>query len=112
MVMYAGKPVEYGSADELIYQPLHPYPWGLVDSLPRHDISKKGTLHPIEGQPPSLIDVPSGCAFHPRCPYATELCKSEIPPLRDMGGGHLAACHSVGDANFVRRTLRSDGEVA
>jgi oligopeptide transport system ATP-binding protein len=67
MVMYAGKQVEYGKTDDVFYRPLHPYTWGLLDSLPRHDIDEKGDLCPIEGQPPSLIDIPSGCAFHPRC---------------------------------------------
>ena len=100
MVMYAGKQVEYGKADEVFYRPLHPYTWGLLASLPRHDVDEKGTLLPIEGQPPSLIDVPPGCAFHPRCPYAQERCKREIPELREVAPAHLTACHFAGQAGF------------
>jgi len=112
MVMYAGKQVEYGTAEEVFYEPLHPYTWGLLDSLPRHDIDEKGTLLPIEGQPPSLIDVPTGCSFHPRCPYAQDVCKVKTPELRDIKGGHLAACHFSGSAEFQRRQARNSGGVA
>ena len=113
MVMYAGKQVEYGSAHDVFYQPCHPYTWGLLDSLPRHDIDEKGTLLPIEGQPPSLIDVPSGCAFHPRCPYARERCVKESPVLREITSGHLAACHFAGEDGFVRgEAVPVTGEVA
>lgn len=113
MVMYAGKQVEYGSAHDVFYQPQHPYTWGLLDSLPRHDIDEKGTLLPIEGQPPSLIDVPSGCAFHPRCPYAQDRCVKESPELREITAGHLAACHFAGEDGFVRgEAVPVTGEVA
>lgn len=112
LVMYAGKQIEYAPADDLFYRPLHPYTWGLLDSLPRHDIIAKGTLCPIEGQPPSLIDVPSGCAFHPRCPYAQPRCSAEVPELRDLGGGHRAACHFAGEPDFLRRCMTPNGEVA
>ena len=112
MVMYAGKQVEYGTAEEVFYEPLHPYTWGLLDSLPRHDIDEKGTLLPIEGQPPSLIDVPSGCSFHPRCPYAQDVCKVRTPELRDIKDGHLAACHFSGNDEFKRRQARNSGGVA
>jgi oligopeptide transport system ATP-binding protein len=112
MVMYAGKQVEYGTAEEVFYEPLHPYTWGLLDSLPRHDIDEKGTLLPIEGQPPSLIDVPTGCSFHPRCPYAKDICKVETPELRDIDGGHLGACHFIGEPGFKRGQARPNGGVA
>ncbi|MEA5075362.1 MAG: ABC transporter ATP-binding protein [Coriobacteriia bacterium] len=113
MVMYAGKQVEYGSAHDVFCQPRHPYTWGLLDSLPRHDIDEKGTLLPIEGQPPSLIDVPSGCAFHPRCPYAQDRCVKESPELREITPGHLAACHFAGEDGFVRgEAVPVTGEVA
>ncbi|HZL05273.1 MAG TPA: oligopeptide/dipeptide ABC transporter ATP-binding protein, partial [Coriobacteriia bacterium] len=112
MVMYAGKQVEYGSADVVFYEPSHPYTWGLLDSLPRHDVDEKGTLMPIEGQPPSLIDVPSGCAFHPRCLYAKDICVTDCPLLRDVGDGHLAACHFAGEPGFTRGTAPRSGEVA
>ena len=92
MVMYAGRPVEIGSRDEVFRQPLHPYTWGLLESIPRVD--QKGTrLIPIAGSPPSLIRVPSGCPFHPRCPHRFEPCDKDIPELLDRGGGHPDACH-------------------
>ncbi|MDI6901493.1 MAG: ABC transporter ATP-binding protein [Anaerosomatales bacterium] len=100
MVMYAGKPVEFGTADEVFYKPLHPYTWGLLDSLPRHDVSEKGTLEPIQGQPPSLIRVPRGCSFHPRCPYARVKCVKEVPELVPVEGGHASGCHFSVDPSF------------
>ncbi|MDZ4063797.1 MAG: ABC transporter ATP-binding protein [Coriobacteriia bacterium] len=109
MVMYAGKQVEYGSADEVFYKPLHPYTWGLLDSLPRHDIDEKGELCPIKGQPPSLINVPAGCAFHPRCPYAKEICRTTTPELRAIDRSHAAACHFAGDGGFVRGDMACAG---
>ncbi|MDF1541568.1 MAG: ABC transporter ATP-binding protein [Anaerosomatales bacterium] len=112
MVMYAGKQVEYGKADGVFYTPRHPYTWGLLDSLPRHDIDEKGALLPITGQPPSLINVPAGCAFHPRCPYAKDVCTTGTPVLTDVGEGHLSACHFSNDPEFDRRASQHPGEVA
>jgi len=112
MVMYAGRQVEYGSADEVFYNPLHPYTWGLLDSLPRHDIDEKGHLQPIVGQPPSLVNVPAGCAFHPRCPFAQDICRTHVPELKDIETGHLSACHFADDPTFRRGTARAPGEVA
>ena len=92
MVMYAGKAAEIGSRDEVFNSPLHPYAWGLLESIPQVD--QKGTrLVPIEGLPPSLIFVPPGCPFHPRCPHRFEPCDKEVPALIDRGGGHPEACH-------------------
>jgi len=105
MVMYAGKQVEYGTTDDVFYRPLHPYTWGLLDSLPRHDISDKGELCPIKGQPPSLIDIPSGCAFHPRCPYAKDVCHTTVPPLIEIEPGHSSACHFSSDPGFRRDAM-------
>jgi len=102
LVMYAGKPVEYGCCNEVFYRPLHPYTWGLMDSIPRHDVTEKEELCPIKGQPPSLIRVPSGCSFHPRCPYAEDICRSEVPELRLIEGDHRAACHFAGNEGFDR----------
>ncbi|GAB4275555.1 MAG: ABC transporter ATP-binding protein [Coriobacteriia bacterium] len=104
LVMYAGRPVERGTAHEVFYESGHPYTWGLLDSLPRHDVDEKGELEPIPGQPPSLIAVPPGCAFHPRCAYAKDICRREVPAPRDLGGGHQAACHFAGEPGFVRGT--------
>ncbi len=96
LVMYAGKVVEYGSATDLFDRPQHPYTWGLLGSMPRLDRARADRLMPIKGTPPSLINVPSGCAFHPRCPYA-ELnggrSTDEVPALREAAPGHLVACH-------------------
>jgi peptide/nickel transport system ATP-binding protein len=91
MVMYAGRAAELGTRDQIFHQPLHPYAWGLLESIP--NIDQKGTrLLPIEGSPPSLINKPPGCAFHPRCPHRFERCDKEVPDLTDRGGDHLDAC--------------------
>jgi oligopeptide transport system ATP-binding protein len=103
LVMYAGKAVEYGSATDVFYSPHHPYTWGLMDSLPRHDVDDKGTLCPINGQPPSLIHVPSGCAFRTRCAFAKEVCAQATPPLVEVGPGHTAACHFALDREWVAK---------
>ena len=92
MVMYAGRPVEIGSRNETFTKPLHPYTWGLLESIPHVDM-KGLRLLPITGSPPSLIRVPAGCAFHPRCPHRFEPCDKERPDLIDRGGGHPEACH-------------------
>lgn len=92
MVMYAGRAVELGSREDIFTRPLHPYTWGLLESIPH--IGKKGhRLVPIEGSPPSLIHVPPGCPFHPRCPHRFEPCDKDVPQLVDRGGGHPDACH-------------------
>lgn len=108
LVMYAGRPVEYGTCDEIFYQPSHPYTWGLMDSIPRHDITEKSALHPIKGQPPSLIDAPDACSFAPRCPYAQDICRTKTPETRQLGGMHSAACHFAGDPEFVRSSDRTE----
>ena len=97
MVMYAGREVERGDVEPIFYEPQHPYTEGLLASLPRLDrrSDKASRLHRISGQPPSLIAVPPGCPFHPRCPHADVpgRCVDERPELRDVGGGHWTACH-------------------
>jgi len=96
MVMYAGRAVEVGARDQLFRNPQHPYTWGLLESIPQVD--QKGTrLIPIEGAPPSLINRPSGCAFHPRCPHRFDPCDKEVPDLKDRGGGHPDACYLTAD---------------
>lgn len=95
LVMYAGKVVESGTVDEVLLHPAHPYTRGLLASMPR-GVQEGRRLMRIAGQPPSLIDVPSGCAFHPRCPFAglPEPCASAVPLLRSTTvEGHDAACH-------------------
>lgn len=103
LVMYAGRPVEFGTADEIFYHPLHPYTWGLMRSIPEPDMYEKKPLTPIDGNPPSLVNLPSGCSFHPRCPYATKLCKTTLPPLYETKTGHYARCHYADDAAFVKK---------
>ena len=92
MVMYAGRPSELSSREEVFSLPLHPYTWGLLESIPHVD-SRGTRLVPIMGSPPSMIHVPSGCPFHPRCPHRFEPCDKEVPELIDRGGGHPESCH-------------------
>jgi oligopeptide/dipeptide ABC transporter ATP-binding protein len=92
MVMYAGRSMELGTRDAVFGDPLHPYSWGLLESRPRVD-QKGERLVPIEGSPPSLIRVPPGCPFHPRCPHRFSPCDKEVPAFKDRGGGHPEACH-------------------
>jgi peptide/nickel transport system ATP-binding protein len=96
LVMYAGRCVEYGSAQSVFREPQHPYTWGLLGSMPRLDRDRSERLLPIKGTPPSLINVPEGCPFHPRCAFAElngGLSESERPDLRDVGDSHKIACH-------------------
>jgi peptide/nickel transport system ATP-binding protein len=97
IVMYAGRAVEVGGVDQIFYEPQHPYTLGLLASLPRLDEERRDVrLHRIKGQPPSLVHVPPGCAFHPRCEFARmpDPCSTEVPELRALGElDHVAACH-------------------
>ena len=103
MVMYAGKAAEFGDTDDIYYKPLHPYTWGLLSSIPRLDEEQQERLSPIRGLPPSLIQVPPGCAFHPRCPYRFEPCDRDVPELLPVDGHHAAACHlSLADKERIR----------
>ncbi|WP_312859978.1 ABC transporter ATP-binding protein [Pseudonocardia bannensis] len=93
LVMYAGKPVEVGTAEEVFYTPRMPYTLGLLGSLPRLD-RPAARLTPIAGSPPSMVDLPPGCPFAPRCPLAAASCTESEPELQTAtGAGHLAACH-------------------
>ncbi|MBV8301013.1 MAG: ABC transporter ATP-binding protein [Candidatus Dormibacteraeota bacterium] len=93
-VMYAGRAAEMADANTLFHQTHHPYTRGLLASLPGSAITSSRLL-PIVGQPPSLINLPSGCAFHPRCPFAMDRCMREMPSLMAVEGGedHLSACY-------------------
>jgi oligopeptide transport system ATP-binding protein len=94
MVMYAGRAVEVGTADEVFYETRHPYTLGLLASLPRLDDVGNEPLLPIKGAPPSLINKPTGCPFHPRCSFARDACVVDRPELRRVTGvRHMAACH-------------------
>ncbi len=93
MVMYAGRAAEKASKHDIFYAPHHPYTKGLLESIPRSSAAAD-RLKPITGQPPSLIHLPSGCAFHPRCAYVMDRCLTEEPQLRSVGdaGAHKSAC--------------------
>src|SRR5690606_32504621 len=90
--MYAGRMVEIGKTTDIFYRPRHPYTLGLIRAVPTV-LGGFEMLSSIPGSPPDLINLPSGCKFHPRCPFATDKCKAEEPDLVDVGeGGHRAAC--------------------
>src|SRR3954453_20698966 len=93
-VMYAGRIVERASTESIFSSPEHPYTWGLLRSIPRLDVPRDAPLVPIPGRPPSLINPPSGCSFHPRCPYLRESHTRIDPALEPVAGasGHSVAC--------------------
>ena len=93
-IMYAGEIVEYGSLEDIFDRMAHPYTKGLFDSLPSLD-RVDHRLKPIRGLMPDPTDLPEGCSFQPRCPYATEQCKGEAPVLEEIGPGHHCRCHHV-----------------
>lgn len=92
-VMYAGQAVEYAATDKLFETPMHPYTMGLLDSRPRMIEGEKGRLRPIMGMVPSPSRHPSGCRFHPRCPFATSDCHEQEPEPRELTPGHMVRCH-------------------
>ena len=103
MIMYAGKVAETGSVGEIFAAPEHPYTWGLLGSAPRLDLPRLERLAAIPGSPPSLINVPSGCSFHPRCAFRDDLlgCDSTVPELKASAGRHPVRCHLPGDRRLV-----------
>jgi oligopeptide/dipeptide ABC transporter ATP-binding protein len=115
IVMYAGRVVEHGPKRQLFYDPQHPYTWGLLGSIPRLDRPKPEKLHSIEGTPPSLINLPRGCKFRPRCPHAFDKCEEE-PELKNRveDREHLDRCWlSVDDKRRLRdTTIASEARVA
>jgi oligopeptide/dipeptide ABC transporter ATP-binding protein len=102
-VMYAGKVIECGTAQEVYHNPRHPYTLGLLRSVPRLDQPRKTKLAPIEGQPPDLTNLPVGCSFQPRCQFAIARCAAEMPTLMPVSTDHLSAC-------WVADTLGGDVE--
>jgi oligopeptide transport system ATP-binding protein len=91
-VMYAGRIVEQASVHDIYARPSHPYTKGLLESIPRVDL-KGQELSAIKGLPPNLMRIPPGCPFNPRCPYAQEVCRTTVPPLREIDQGQFSACH-------------------
>ncbi|MGC4774584.1 ABC transporter ATP-binding protein [Micromonospora chalcea] len=108
LVMYAGRAVEHGSVERVLRAPQHPYTWGLLSSVPSLHGDADADLVPIPGNPPSLINLPPGCAFHPRCRWADvngDRSRTEVPERREAGqAGHLVACHlPAGDRERIYR---------
>ncbi|HYO86392.1 MAG TPA: ABC transporter ATP-binding protein [Dermatophilaceae bacterium] len=111
LVMYAGRSVEYAGAEPVFDAPQHPYTWGLLESMPRLDREPTDRLLPIRGTPPSLINLPSGCPFHPRCRaqgLVGQACVSERPAFRMVAPGHHIACHLTGPQREQARDLDSE----
>jgi len=110
LVMYAGRIVERGSTRQLFYDPQHPYTWGLLGSIPRLDRPKPERLPSITGTPPSLIELPAGCTFRPRCPHAFDPCGEE-PPLanRTDTPGHLDRCWLPVEEKRLLRVIEKAG---
>ncbi|HEX5449310.1 MAG TPA: ABC transporter ATP-binding protein [Gaiellaceae bacterium] len=112
VVMYAAEVVEGGSVDDIFHSPHHPYTWGLMGSLPRLNADVE-RLAQISGQPPSLLRPPSGCRFHPRCPYVMDICRTVDPELKPTPGdaAHLQACH-LDEATKEQEAARLLGAVS
>lgn len=91
--MYAGEIVEYAPVRDAFYDPHHPYTVGLLNAVPPIAGEEFTQLVAIPGATPNLLSIPDGCPFHPRCPFATEICSRVNPPLEDIGGTHFTACH-------------------
>lgn len=104
-VMYSGKIVEIGATRDVLEAPLHPYTIALISSIPEPDPEKKINPLGLAGEVQSAIHVPSGCRFHPRCPYAENLCQETEPELREIKTGHMVACHfaeKFSDQNYEK----------
>ena len=111
LVMYGGKAVEQGPVRDVFYSPEHPYTWGLLASIPRLDSPRGEQLKPIQGRPPSLINLPTGCSFHPRCPYVRP-AHTKVEPLLEAvpnRPGHHVACLLEHE---TRQKLRAEAGVA
>ncbi|APG27542.1 peptide ABC transporter ATP-binding protein [Syntrophotalea acetylenivorans] len=101
-VMYLGRIVELADATDLYRAPRHPYSEALLNAVPTPDPGRRHARRLLQGEPPSPLDPPCGCHFHPRCPYARDLCRQQSPTLLDAGGGHLAACHFSSEVGRFR----------
>jgi oligopeptide transport system ATP-binding protein len=107
-VMYAGGIVESGTADEIYHNPQHPYTWGLLGSMTRLDEAQQQRLHSIAGAPPSVIDLPVGCRFRPRCEFAIEICSRVLPALHQSEEGQMVACHRADELDLKALDVRDD----
>jgi peptide/nickel transport system ATP-binding protein len=106
IVMYAGKIVEEGPVGDMFDTPKHPYTMGLLASIPGYNGEHGGRLHTIKGTIPNIAKMPSGCRFHPRCPYVTDACRASEPALHDLNG-HKVACHRVDEIAAIRASEAS-----
>ena len=112
-VMYAGGIVESGTINDIYYNPQHPYTWGLLGSMTRLDDVQRHRLHSVRGAPPSVIDLPHGCRFRPRCDFATDVCGKILPALREVGNpGQQAACHHADELELHTMTAGEVGTIA
>ncbi len=102
-VMYAGRLVESGVTDVIFDHPMHPYTLGLLQSVPRLDFPRDRKLGGIEGLPPNLARVPSGCAFHPRCEFVMDRCRKERPPFEEVEENHFSACFRSREIDEIKR---------
>ena len=110
MVMYAGNTVEYADTKTLYKEPLHPYTWGLLDSMPKLSSSSKEALVTIPGTPPDLRLTGYCCNFYNRCPYVQDICREAVPPLVEVKPGHFVACHRQnGEKQLKRGEVNGDG---
>ena len=100
LVMYAGQTMEYGTAEDVFYRPTHPYTQGLLKAIPRLDADDE-KLSTIPGNPPNLLQMPSGCPFQARCEFAKDRCGESMPPLEEYAPGQLRACHKSVDGWVV-----------
>jgi peptide/nickel transport system ATP-binding protein len=97
-VMYAGQLAEMAPTEAIFHRPIHPYTMGLMSAFPSI-VGEKTELVQLPGEPPDLLSPPPGCRFHPRCPYATEVCQTDVPEFKEHDDKHYAACwHPGGEA--------------
>jgi oligopeptide/dipeptide ABC transporter ATP-binding protein len=102
-VMYAGKIIEMGTAEQVYHNPTHPYTVGLLASVPRMDLHRGRRLVPIQGQPPDLTRLDDGCAYRARCRWAVDRCATEFPPLEDAGNNQMVACWRMHEMQELRK---------
>ena len=106
-VMYAGRIMEMAKAEDIFEKPRNPYTYGLMRAIP--SIEKKGEgLYSIDGMPPNLDDMPSGCPFSPRCEFCEEICKKEIPELVEVEPGHFSRCHCLEKMMNIKGRLEKE----